>query len=65
MPRKKAPEKPRDVELWVTSPINGKYKAQTIKGAYETDVNKAVKGLEKFLNTRFGKDSTIKIVEVK
>lgn len=64
MPFKKQPERPRTVELWVSNPVDGRYKARTLKGAYKTDVNKAVKQLEKFLNTRFVKDSKISIVEV-
>ena len=62
---KREPEKPRTVELWVESSTNGRYRARTLRDAYEVDVNKAVKGLEKFIDTRWPSESVIRIVEVK
>ena len=58
-------EKPKDVELWVTSETHGKYKARTLSGVYQSDVNKAVSCLEKFLDTRWPEERRIMVVEVK
>jgi len=51
--KKKEPEKPKNVELWVESEINGTYCANRLNGVYETDITKAMKQLEKFLESRF------------
>lgn len=63
MPRKKAPQKPRDVDIIVTGKRTGTYTANKLRGAYETDINKALKTLEQFLETRFPDDFTIKVVD--
>ena len=48
---------PRHVELWVESSANGRYKARVLDGAYQTDVNKAVKDLGRYLDSRWPDDS--------
>lgn len=61
--KKKEPERPRDVDITVTSKSHGTYIANKLRGAYETDINKALKALEKFLGTRFSDEFTIKVVD--
>lgn len=61
--KKKAPQKPRDVDIMVTSEHTGTYVAAKLRGAYETDINKALTTLEKFLDTRFPDEFVIKVVD--
>ncbi len=60
---KKQPEQPRDVDIMVTSEHFGTYTANKLRGAYEVDINKALKTLEKFLDSRFRNEFTIKVVD--
>jgi len=58
------PDRPRDVELWVTTPAWGRYCARKMSGAYKADLSSAVKSLERYPDSRWPDDWNIETVEV-
>jgi len=61
--KKREPERPRNVELWVSSMENGRYMAIRMRGVYQVDIDKEVKKLERYLKSRWPHDYRVSVKE--